>query len=259
MRNSTADDDVVWYATEALTSEVNKMADDLRVVRAQLIAEAIKRPAGNSFMLRGWAVGIVVAVFALSDKTLPAPYFLVAAIPLVMFYFIDVCFQYEQKQLEMHFDDVARSLGTTGDISTNADAYRPPVWRILFRSVVPAFYGSLLLIVLTAVLLKHLYPPQSNTSTTTTTTTTTTVSTTGPSPAPLAIATAPGGTVTVTTTTATAPGGTTASATTVGGTARSGATTGATAPSNTPASGATVGAKATGSTKPGARSLPGHP
>jgi hypothetical protein len=182
------------------------MADDPKVVRAQLIAEAIKRPAGNSFLLRGWAVGIVVAVFALSDRSLPACYFLLAAVPIVMFYAIDVHFQYKQRQLELLFDDIAPDQAYTNNLSINADAYRPSVWRLLFWSVVPAFYVSLLSIVILAVVMKLLYPPQSNTNTTTTTTTTTSVSGTGPSTAPTVMAT--GGTITVTTTTATAPAST---------------------------------------------------
>ena len=55
----------------------------------ELIQNVISRMAKNSFMLKGWAVTLVAGIFALSGKDTNKLYFLVAYIPVIVFWGLD--------------------------------------------------------------------------------------------------------------------------------------------------------------------------
>ena len=55
----------------------------------ELIQGIINRMAGNSFLLKGWSVTLVSAVFALSAKDANHAYFSIAYFPVIMFWILD--------------------------------------------------------------------------------------------------------------------------------------------------------------------------
>ena len=50
----------------------------------ELVQGVINRMAGNSFMLKGWAVTLVAGIFALAGKDTDKLYFLVAYVPIII-------------------------------------------------------------------------------------------------------------------------------------------------------------------------------
>lgn len=52
----------------------------------EMIQNIINRMANNSFLLKGWAVTLVAGIFALSNKEADKIYFLVAYIPVLVFW-----------------------------------------------------------------------------------------------------------------------------------------------------------------------------
>lgn len=63
--------------------------DDHKVSHLEMIQGVINRMAGNSFALKGWAVTLVAGIFALSSKDADRTYFIVAYIPIIVFWFLD--------------------------------------------------------------------------------------------------------------------------------------------------------------------------
>ena len=63
--------------------------DDHKVSHLEMIQGVINRMAGNSFALKGWAVTLVAGIFALSSKDADRTYFIVAYIPIIVFWFFD--------------------------------------------------------------------------------------------------------------------------------------------------------------------------
>ena len=55
----------------------------------EMIQSIISRMANNSFMLKGWAVTLVAGIFALSSKEAEQSYFLIAYIPIIIFWGLD--------------------------------------------------------------------------------------------------------------------------------------------------------------------------
>ena len=52
----------------------------------EMVQGVINRMANNSFMLKGWAVTLVAGIFALSGEATDKLYFLVAYIPIIVFW-----------------------------------------------------------------------------------------------------------------------------------------------------------------------------
>jgi len=55
----------------------------------EMIQSVITRMASNSFMLKGWAVTLVAGIFALSSKDADRTFFLLAYLPVVLFWILD--------------------------------------------------------------------------------------------------------------------------------------------------------------------------
>jgi uncharacterized membrane protein len=67
------------------------MSVDKKLKHLEFIQNVITRMNSNSFMIKGWAVTIVAALFALSDKTTTSEHhlYLIAFIPVPIFWFLD--------------------------------------------------------------------------------------------------------------------------------------------------------------------------
>ena len=72
-----------------------------------LIQEVVNRMAQHSFILKGWGVTLVVAVFALNAKDgLDKNYLLAAIIPVVIFWFLDGYYLQKERLFRALFDEV---------------------------------------------------------------------------------------------------------------------------------------------------------
>ena len=60
-----------------------------KIKHLELIQGVINRMAGNSFALKGWAVTLIAGIFALASKDADKIYFLVAYIPITVFWGLD--------------------------------------------------------------------------------------------------------------------------------------------------------------------------
>ncbi|WP_418328806.1 hypothetical protein [Ruminococcus sp.] len=65
------------------------MNNDNKIKHLEMIQAVINRMASNSFMLKGWAVTLVAGIMALSAKDTDKMYFLVAYIPIIIFWGLD--------------------------------------------------------------------------------------------------------------------------------------------------------------------------
>lgn len=65
------------------------MENNNKIEHLEMIQGIINRMASNSFMLKGWAVTLVAGIFALASKDTDKLYFLIAYIPIVVFWGLD--------------------------------------------------------------------------------------------------------------------------------------------------------------------------
>jgi hypothetical protein len=78
-----------------------------KIRHLEMIQVIITRMASNSFMLKGWAVSLVAGVFVLAEKDSNALYFLIAYLPIVLFWFLDSYYL----QLERKFRVLFKNIG----------------------------------------------------------------------------------------------------------------------------------------------------
>ena len=73
-----------------------------------LIQGVINRMAGNSFALKGWAVTLVAGIFALSSKDTDKMYFLIAYIPILVFWGLDTYYLLQERLFRSLYNKVRK-------------------------------------------------------------------------------------------------------------------------------------------------------
>ena len=97
---------------------------DNKIKHMEMIQSVINRMAGNSFALKGWAVTLVAGIFALSSKDVDKMYFLIAYVPIIVFWGLDTYYLLQErlyrslynkvrnmKEVEIDFDMNTKSSG----------------------------------------------------------------------------------------------------------------------------------------------------
>jgi len=112
---------------------------------------AINRMASNSFLLKGWSVTLVAALFALAAKDSDKKYIVVAYFPVLVFWILDAYFLSKEKLFRELYDavrikkedEIDFSMDTTGIISAQIG------WVATFFSrTLLVFYGSMILVMI---------------------------------------------------------------------------------------------------------------
>lgn len=74
----------------------------------EMIQGIINRMASNSFALKGWSVTLVAGIFALSSKDANEIYFLIAYIPIIVFWFLDAYYLLQERLFRSLYGKVRR-------------------------------------------------------------------------------------------------------------------------------------------------------
>lgn len=127
----------------------------------EMIQGIINRMGGNSFSLKGWAVTLVAGIFALASKDTDKMYFLIAYVPIVVFWFLDAFYLLQErlyralynKVREMKVEDV------NFDMNTNLPelkSKRTTYIDCLFSKTEFGFYLPLALVTAGIIIITHL-------------------------------------------------------------------------------------------------------
>ena len=115
----------------------------------EFIQQAINRMASNLFLLKGWTVTLIAAMFALAANESRDLYFALAYFPTVMFWLLDGYFLAQERRFRSLYDHV-RTLDESGiDFSMDTQPFKEKPsrnrWRsALFSSTLLVYYGVLL-------------------------------------------------------------------------------------------------------------------
>ena len=114
----------------------------------ELIEDIIKRMASNSFLIKGWTITLVVASLLLKGPQYQA---WIAFIPLLMFWFLDAYFLWQEKMYRKLFAwVVSNRLKTTEHLfDMVANRFKDDVqskYRVMLSTTLIWFYGSIALL-----------------------------------------------------------------------------------------------------------------
>ena len=110
-----------------------------------VIQDIVKRMAHNSFLIKGWALGIVVGVLLLKGAKYQV---LLAFIPLFALWFLDAYFLWQERMYRKLYEWVIEHRLQTNDYLFNLNPYRfkenvQSKPRIMFSITLGWFYGSI--------------------------------------------------------------------------------------------------------------------
>lgn len=123
-----------------------------RLKHLDFIQGAIMRMNTNSFMIRGWTVVLLSAIFALAAKEADSRYLLVACFALPAFWALDAIYVSQERQYRGLYNDVRK--GAVEDFLMDASSYNKgnSTWtKAAFSKTTLLFYLPMLLAVIIVV------------------------------------------------------------------------------------------------------------
>lgn len=113
----------------------------------EMIQSVINRMAGNSFLLKGWSVTLVSALFALAAKDSNPLFLFVAYFPCVCFWLLDAYFLRQERLYRKLYSNVCGKGENEINFSMDASVFAALVqsWaRTSFSKTLSLFYGTVL-------------------------------------------------------------------------------------------------------------------
>ncbi len=117
----------------------------------EIIQDIIKRMAFNSFMIKGWAITLVDVTLLL--KGTETYQVCIAFIPLLLFWFLDTYFLWQERMYRELYDWVINNRMKTDEYLFDMNAYRfkdkvQSRCRIMFSITLGWFYGSIAILII---------------------------------------------------------------------------------------------------------------
>ncbi|MFY2853729.1 hypothetical protein ACOTJG_07150 [Achromobacter xylosoxidans] len=123
---------------------------DDKIAHLGYIQGAINRMAGNSFLVKGWTVALVAAIFALSSAKDSNPKLILTSVfPIIVFWIYDCYYLRQEKLYRKLFDLVAEnridSAKFTMDTTKICEGV-PTIVNLFFSKSVIPFYALILVL-----------------------------------------------------------------------------------------------------------------
>ena len=118
----------------------------------EMIQGIVNRLSHNSFLLKGWSVVLVSAMFALAAKDSQLLFVYLAYFPAISFWFLDGYFLYQERLFRKLYDRVRKLSEEEIDFSMNTQSVQDQVesWAKVTRSkTLLAFHGVILISIIT--------------------------------------------------------------------------------------------------------------
>ena len=133
------------------------MTENKNVEHLQMIQGIITRMGQNSFQLKGWAIGIMIAIFTFAGKQDDTRCILFTIIPLIVIWLLDSYYLQLERKFRLLYDDVRKNKNKT-DFDMNFNSVKLEVgkhkkisfFRIVFSITESSFY---LVCILTTILI----------------------------------------------------------------------------------------------------------
>ncbi|WP_324682641.1 hypothetical protein [Bibersteinia trehalosi] len=119
------------------------MDNSNKIAHLEMIQGVINRMGSYSFMIKGWAVTLVSALFALSVDNYK--FVFISLVPILLFWWLDTFFLRQERLFRKLYDDVI--LKNNSEITFSMDTrsyYVDSSIKIAFSKTLMLFYGLLL-------------------------------------------------------------------------------------------------------------------
>ena len=114
----------------------------------EFIQSTVGRMASNLFLLKGWTITLIAALFALAAKDSDKVYFLIAYLPALMFWALDGYFLSQERRFRALYDRVRKLQESEIDFSMDASSFagetRNTWLGAMFSRTLLIYYGALI-------------------------------------------------------------------------------------------------------------------
>lgn len=127
---------------------------EAKIAHLGFIQGVINRMGANSFLLKGWSVTLVAAIFALSSKDADQKFVLLAYFPVIVFWMLDAFFLHQEKLFRKLYEEVAADRISSQEFVLDTSIVRdkvPTAVRVFFSKTLFPFHGSIVGVVLFAM------------------------------------------------------------------------------------------------------------
>lgn len=132
--------------------------NEKKIKHLEFLQNVITRMNSNSFLIKGWTVTIVSALFALASKDANINYVLVSYIAIPIFWILDGFYISQERQYRDLYKEVSTKVESEIDFNMDASKFdkRDRTWLsgILSKTLIP-FYGLSVGITLIIMFLIH--------------------------------------------------------------------------------------------------------
>ena len=134
---------------------------DKKVKHMEMVQGIINRMAGNSFMLKGWAVTLVAAVFALAGNDMDKMYFLVAYCPIIVFWGLDSYYLFQERLYRSLYNRIRLMKEENVDFNMDVKLMQlqsgdSKYWECLISLTEIGFYLPLALLTAGIIIITHI-------------------------------------------------------------------------------------------------------
>lgn len=96
------------------------MENQSKISHLQMIQGIITRMGQNSFQIKGWSVGIMIAIFSFAGKQSDIRCILFTIMPLIVMWFLDTYYLILERKFRLLYDNVRiNSIDTNFDMDFN--------------------------------------------------------------------------------------------------------------------------------------------
>ena len=125
-----------------------------RLKQLEFIQGIINRLAQTSFLVKGWSVTLVAALFALAAKDANLKYAILPYFPVAAFWLLDGYYLHQERLYRALYEDVVA--GKVSTLSLNASAYdsgERTWWNTTWSKTLMIFHGTLFATVLVVMVI----------------------------------------------------------------------------------------------------------
>ena len=124
--------------------------NEKKLKHLEFIQNIITRMNANSFVIKGWSVTLVSALFALAADKANLTFVLIAYLPVIVFWGLDGFFLSQEKQYRELYKEVAAKDESAIDFNLNASGFKKDVggwFCCAFTKTLLPFHGSVFSVV----------------------------------------------------------------------------------------------------------------
>ncbi|HOW15416.1 hypothetical protein [Methanosarcina sp.] len=136
------------------------MVEEDIVKHLEFIQNIITRMANNSFLLKGWTVTLVVALFALAAQNSNSKFVILAFFPVLTFWILDAFYLWQERLFRALYNDIRNktkdSILYEGPFTLDTTSYKGKVqsWaRTAISKTLVIFYGIMIIAICIAMLI----------------------------------------------------------------------------------------------------------